>query len=475
MGNKNIVSEIAENELCMGCGICSGCCPSENLTMTYKENGDLAPQILGECPQRCEICLEICPFSYKANNANEIAQGLFSGIEGISRDDLLGYYLDTYVGYSITNGHRERGSSGGMATWLLEELIKNNLVDSVICVAKSESKDSFFAYRIFNKVDSIRDAAGSKYCPVEMSGVIKNILHEENPKRYAIVGLPCSLKALRSAAHKYPKLGYSIRYMLGLCCLQLPNRFYTEYLIRLSGLPVGQMKTINYRSKRGAERAGNFRFTAVSSSGKRGKELPYFGSVAHAFGSGYFKRKVCNYCEDVFAELADVTFMDAWLPEYESDPTGHSILIVRNPDINRLLKEGNKQKSCLLEQMPIDRVIESQRGAVESKKKQISGRLYYAKMLGEKTSRTEAMPSKEVYRKHRINTRSSYRIQDKSKQLWPRYRKKPPWLFAARMLPYSWPYFIKLLRIRLARLWREPRRMLKLLPGSIRTRILRNN
>lgn len=32
--------------------------------------------------------------------------------------------------------------------------------------------------------------------------------------------------------------------------------------------------------------------------------------------------RACNYCDDVFAECADVTCMDAWLPEYSQDHRG---------------------------------------------------------------------------------------------------------------------------------------------------------
>ena len=35
----------------------------------------------------------------------------------------------------------------------------------------------------------------------------------------------------------------------------------------------------------------------------------------------------CLFCDDVFAELADATFMDAWLPEYAADRCGTNLVI----------------------------------------------------------------------------------------------------------------------------------------------------
>lgn len=42
-----------------------------------------------------------------------------------------GYYLDSYVGYS--NEFRQSSASGGMATWLLTRLLKEGIVDYVVC------------------------------------------------------------------------------------------------------------------------------------------------------------------------------------------------------------------------------------------------------------------------------------------------------------------------------------------------------
>lgn len=73
----------------------------------------------------------------------------------------------------------------------------------------------------------------------------------------------------------------------------------------------------------------------------------------------YFSENACNYCEGVFAEVADVVLMDAWLPKYEVEPEGHSIVIVRNPLLKRLLEEGNSKGSCSLERIPVELAVNS--------------------------------------------------------------------------------------------------------------------
>ena len=34
---------------------------------------------------------------------------------------------------------------------------------------------------------------------------------------------------------------------------------------------------------------------------------------------GYFKYKACDFCDDIFAECADITVGDAWLSRYKKD------------------------------------------------------------------------------------------------------------------------------------------------------------
>ena len=60
-----------------------------------------------------------------------MAAKIYGSTEGIKYLSETGYYLDSYVGYS--NEFRQSSASGGMATWLLTKLLKEGIVDYVIC------------------------------------------------------------------------------------------------------------------------------------------------------------------------------------------------------------------------------------------------------------------------------------------------------------------------------------------------------
>lgn len=40
--------------------------------------------------------------------------------------------------------------------------------------------------------------------------------------------------------------------------------------------------------------------------------------------------KACDFCDDVFAETADIALGDAWLPEYVQDGNGTNVVVTRN-------------------------------------------------------------------------------------------------------------------------------------------------
>jgi len=465
--HQDVISKIVSNDLCIGCGVCAGVCPSKVLEMNWQENGDRAPIKVGGCPPKCDLCLRVCPFNDQSHNESTLAAERFGALQGIQHDEAIGYYLSIYVGYSTTADHRARGSSGGMCTWMLETLLNTGQVDAVVCVGRGATHDQLFAYQILEAIEEVRAAASSRYYPVDMADVVRQLQASGPDKRYAIVGLPCTLKALRLAMIRLPRLRKRVVFLLGLVCGHLPNRYYTEYLARLSGVMPDRLETADYRLKKG-KRAGNSAFRAYTHGGAEWKLVPFAGRPSRAWGEGYFQRNACNYCDDVFAETADAVFMDAWLPEYESDPRGHSLIIVRHPALRELLEEGIEEKTCHLEPIPVNKVVASQRGGVYRKKVEIGGRLYRAQECGEWVPKKRVVPSEEVWRRHRRDIEARYAVQRASKELWPKLRKAPLWRFHLRMWRVDWPLRVGFWWGRLRRMVANPWLLLRLLPRPLR-------
>ena len=183
---SSVMNSVVEHDLCIGCGLCAALCPQNTLTMQWNRYGEYNPVDVSPCTTECGLCLKVCPFANSGENEDTIGERLYGAVPGIQRRSETGYYLASYVGYS--ERHRPASASGGITTWLLEALLAEGIVDHVICVAPTGDPDKLFAFRVFDTPEDVRTGAGSAYYPVEMSGVIRQVL--EVPGRYAVTGLP---------------------------------------------------------------------------------------------------------------------------------------------------------------------------------------------------------------------------------------------------------------------------------------------
>ena len=375
---QNVTTKTVKRDLCIGCGVCAGVCPAGNLIMKWGEDGVYIPIESGKCTEFCQVCLGSCPFEDQELNEDELGKVLFGKYEGIFHKEETGYYLSTFAGYSKL-GHRAKGASGGLATWFLNELLEQDLVDRIASVTPAGDSEKLFEFRLFVNRNGLMQSAGSCYYPVEFSDILKRILNEE--ARYAIIGLPCLIKGLRLAMQKQKKLLDRIKYLAGLVCSHTKSSAFAGVLMRALGLDEGQVKKVKFRHKIPGRKSTDYGIEIESANGARKVGLME-DILPRAWPYGLFKPNACNYCDDVFAELADVAFMDAWLPEYIKEPHGTNLVITRNPEANRLFKEGAKRGELFLEDIEIEEVIRSQRSALVLKRDKLAYRLWLAEHEG---------------------------------------------------------------------------------------------
>jgi len=387
--NHNVISEVVSKDLCIGCGVCAGVCPPKNLAMGWNEFGEYNPQEKGTCLEKCSLCLEVCPFAKGNYNEDVLGEKLFGSMPGIKHTGEIGYYLSSLAGFSR---NREIGASGGMASSLLEELLNKGLIDKVVSLAPTGDSEALFKFRVIDNPEGVRQTAGSAYYPAHLSDVIGYI--KENPGIYAVTALPCFAKGLRLAAGKQPLLKQRIRFVLGLVCGQLKSSFYTRYIASLAGVD-GPLKHCFYRKKDPDQPANNFTFTCEGVSGKTGS-IRWNEGVAQVWTSRWFTPLACNFCDDVFAEVADATFMDAWLPRYAKDPKGTSLVLVRNPELISLLEETIGEGASL-EPIPVEDIIRSQAGVVAIKRKHLAYRLHKAMAQKKELPKKRVEPSGLIF------------------------------------------------------------------------------
>lgn len=370
---------------CVGCGACAYFDPAFHIVRNF--DGCSQAALDGE-PGDWERVRNVCPFA-SAINEDDLGRGLFGGQDGVQHDPYLGWFLDTHVGYVQADGWRSRGSSGGFVSWIAATMLQEGMVDAVIHAKDGPDPDHMYTYQISHTVDELKTGAKSKYYPVEMKEVLTYVRGHEG--RYLFIGIPCFVKAVRLLCCEDETLNQRIRYCVGLVCGHLKSDFFAKAEAWEAGVPLDRIKRVDFRYKTPGTPASDYAIQADRTDGqppviKRTAEL----STTN-WGLGYFKYNACDYCDDVLAETADVTFGDAWLPQYVQDGEGCNVVVVRNKDVRDLIKRHRGE--LVLHDSTPQEIYQSQAGGFRHRRQGLQYRLHAHKQRGEWTPTKRVQPT----------------------------------------------------------------------------------
>jgi hypothetical protein len=93
------------------------------------------------------------------------------------------------------------------------------------------------------------------------------------------------------------------------------------------------------------------------------------------WGSGFFQNAACNFCDDVVAETADISFGDAWVEPYASDGRGTNVVIARSPQLAHLLAGGVASGRLVLAPVDADFVARTQAAGLRQRREGLAYRL----------------------------------------------------------------------------------------------------
>lgn len=359
----------------------SGSCSfiDDNIKMELNEYGVYEEKVsLSEDYVLDSIVEFVSPNLNEEINESDLSESLYHNVEGIQFDGRIGYFKSLYAGHVTEGDYRENASSGGMGTWIFKELFEKDLIDGVIHVKENPDNNSpiMFQYDISRSIDEIKAGSKTKYYPVEFSKVLKIV--KEVPGRYAIVGIPSFIMAVRLLAEKDDIIKDRVKYTVGLICGHQKSSKFSEALAWQVGIKPGNLKHINFRKKLLDKPANNYgiEITGVID----GKEVtivkPTKELLGQNWGQGYFKTKASDFTDDVMNETADITLGDAWLPEYTKDSKGNNVIVVRNPVIDDLIKEGIRSGRLNLDIVDIETIFRSQAAHYRHTHDELAYRLY---------------------------------------------------------------------------------------------------
>jgi coenzyme F420-reducing hydrogenase beta subunit len=372
---------VIDGGYCIGCGACAGV-PGSPIRMAMDGAGRLQATVSEDAAGAAtRTVTPVCPFSETAADEDRIAAELFAG-PGSKRDHRIGWSRSIWAGHVAESDFRERGSSGGMGNWIAAELLRLGKIDAVAHV-RPDAGGRLFGFAISRTLEELQLGAKSRYYPVEMSGVLQHM--REHPGRYALVGVPCFVKAARLLAREDPLIAQRLRFSIALVCGHLKSERFAAMFAWQMGLHPSRLSAFDFRVKNASGRANHYSVRAVGRNidGSAFDQVrPSKDLFGYLWSHGLFKYRACDYCDDVMGETADMTVGDAWLPDFVDDWRGANVVVVRNPEIEQVVRSAIEQRRLCLRPISADEAAMSQDAGFRHRRTGLSARLDRARRRG---------------------------------------------------------------------------------------------
>ncbi|MES2492640.1 MAG: Coenzyme F420 hydrogenase/dehydrogenase, beta subunit C-terminal domain [Pseudomonadota bacterium] len=285
------------------------------------------------------------------------------------RHPLWGLWRRVLTGHATDEDLRHRASSGGAISALLIEALTSGMVERVLHIGADPLQPMRNIVRWSDTPDEIIDGAGSRYAassPMELIGPALAA-----GKRFAFVGKPCDVSALRRLAKHDPRVDKLVPVVLSFFCGGVPSHDGADRIVRAMGLEPDEIESFRYRGN------GWPGLTRAQTRDGRSGEMRYAESWGE-YLSGQVQFR-CKICPDSVGGVADIACADAWygagggFPEFE-EAAGRSLMITRTPQGEILLDKALESGVLAAEPFDIDDV-ELMQPAQSYRKRHIAARV----------------------------------------------------------------------------------------------------
>ena len=300
---------------CCGCGLCQSAGLAE---LQKNEDGFFVAN--GSSNEFEEFCRTVCP-CYGAQ------------MKEYSKDSVWGNYRSVYLGFSSDAQVRYSASSGGVLTALCIYLIENRIVDGIIHTAADPKNPIATKTFCSTSVEEIKTRCGSRYSA--STPLIDIQRYFVGDKKYAYIGKPCDVTALKNYSKLNTDVCRYIKYTFSFFCAGAPSEKANLRLLNDLGVEQKECVFLKYR--------GNGWPGFATAIDKKGKEyrMPYRQAWGGILGRSI--RPICRFCIDGIGEVADIACADAWYLDKNGNPLfeeadGRNIVFCRSEQGEKLFR-----------------------------------------------------------------------------------------------------------------------------------------
>ena len=299
---------------CTGCGLCKAL---NGIELKKDSKGFWHPT------ESFELSNRICPIS---------------GVHTSNLDytDIWGRNKAVYLGWSNDTVLRNKASSGGIISEVACYLLLSKKVDEIIHVGVDLTCPTKTTVYFSKTPDDVVSHCGSRYC---ISSPLSELNRLEKGKKYAFIGKPCDVVALRNYMVLKPELNDNIPYLLSFFCMGLPSD--DAQIKLLYQLKCEDCASLDYRGNGWPGYA-----TAIDKKGFK-HEITYNESWGKILGRDLMP--ACRFCIDGIGEMADIACGDAWFLTKDNKPDfsehkGRNVIFSGTDKGEKLLQEMFLQK-----------------------------------------------------------------------------------------------------------------------------------
>ena len=380
----NSLSDITENGLCIGCGICQSIAGNENISISMTEKGRLEPK--ENKPLNNEIFDKI-----KKTCPGVIVEGLpKEAIANKSKYDLVwGYYLSLFYAWSTDKDIRFKSSTGGLLNGLSLYLLETNKVKFILHTGTDPKKPMRSVSRYsYNKQELLNSGSCSRYGPSSPLDKFNEALNKNEP--FAFVGKPCDISAIRQLSKIDRRVNELCKYLLTLVCGGFGEFTKSQDFIDSFNVKEEELSIFRYR---GYGNPGKM-YIKTNSGEEHDKEYNSFWGEESTWRVPFR----CKICPDAIGDSSDLAALDTWpggSPVGEDE--GFNAAIIRTKKGYDLVHDARDAGYIKIgNDLKIEDINDFQPHQV-SKKKAVYARHQGMKNVNRPTLNTKNLRIKELY------------------------------------------------------------------------------
>jgi coenzyme F420 hydrogenase subunit beta len=291
-------------------------------------------------------------------------------------DVLWGPSHFTGTGFVTDPVLRHQASSGGVISGLLVHALTTGFVDYVVQTAADLIVHTGNRTVVSRTATDVFNAAGSRYAASSPLAGLEGWLTA--PGRFAFVGKPCDVAALRARARADPRIDAKVPLMLAFFCAGIPSARANSRLLDAMDAQPDQVSSFRYRGD------GWPGYATAKMADGTSRRMSYDASWGQILSKDVQFR--CKICPDAVGSAADIACADAWACDEKGYPSfqetdGRSLIMARTSAGLALLDSARAAGTIETTPLAIAEIINMQPHQAR-RKRQILSRLAAMAVVG---------------------------------------------------------------------------------------------